>query len=63
MSDKVRWWQMGRAAKAQHGVDKATELAKTIKYDGIKALFLSGVNGEKRPRVRPQRNQESEGAK
>ena len=52
-SDKVRWWQMGRAAVANYGILRALQIAKAIKYDGTRALFLSGVNGEPRPRVRP----------
>ena len=52
-SDKVRWWSMGRAAVARLGRDRAIEMAAGIKYDGIRALFMSGVNGKPRPRVRP----------
>jgi hypothetical protein len=44
---------MGRAAVARLGRDRAIEMAAGIKYDGIRALFMSGVNGKPRPRVRP----------
>jgi len=52
-SDKVMWWAMGRASAAKHGADKATAMAEAIISAGVKALYLAGVRGEPRPRVRP----------
>jgi len=51
-SDKVTWWKMGRTAARMKGVEKAREMALTIKSEGIRNLFLLGVNGKPRPRVR-----------
>jgi len=51
-SDKVRWWQMGRAAVANYGLERALEIAASIKVEGIRNLFLDGVHGRPRPRVR-----------
>jgi hypothetical protein len=42
---------MGRTAKAK-GLDVET-MASQIKYEELRKLFLSGANGEPRPRVRP----------
>lgn len=52
-SDKVRWWRMGKTAVATLGEAKAREMAASIKVEGIRNLFLLGVNGKPRPRVRP----------
>lgn len=52
-SDKVTWWAMGRTAVTRYGKDKALKMADDITNAGCKVLFLSGVNGEPRPRVRP----------
>jgi hypothetical protein len=52
-SDKVTWWAMGKRAVATYGREKAVEMAQSIKVEGIKNLFLSGVNGEPKPRSRP----------
>lgn len=51
-SDKVVWWRMGRNAARLHGKEKALEMAELIKVAGIRNLFLSGVRGEPRPKLR-----------
>lgn len=52
VSDRVRWWRMGKNAVAALGEAKAREMAAGIKVEGIRNLFLLGVNNKPRPKVR-----------
>jgi hypothetical protein len=43
---------MGCASRHARGADAARELARDITSEGARRLFLSGVNGEPKPKVR-----------
>ncbi len=52
-SDKVTWWRMGCAAAHRYGHEKALQMANDIIVAESQRLFLDGVEGRPRPRVRP----------
>ncbi len=51
-ADGVTWWSMGCASRHTRGVEQAREMASDIISEGARRLFLSGVNGEPKPKVR-----------
>ncbi len=52
-SDRVIWWRMGVTSRTKHGRDRALEMAEQIISAGTRQLYLDGVEGRPRPRVRP----------
>jgi hypothetical protein len=52
-SDRVTWWRMGRAATHGYGLAKALAMAEDVTVRESRQLFLDGVHGRPRPRVRP----------
>ena len=53
-SDMVIWWRMGATCRARQGEEKAREMAGQIITEGNRRLFLDGVEGKPKPRVRPR---------